>query len=272
MSGIRPAITDVLTQLATIQAQNQDLLTVPIYTRIFNNQPKRQLSGKIQAYPLPAAFVEIVKPTKFNRLLNGVSESDLIVRVYLQHWFIDAEDGTFDQDLPIFDLRDSVIATLSNYKPTSCGNLMLTYEGQDFNHDDIYVYLIEFTCSFIDSKGSPYDTGRTDYQNSIPPTGLDLTINSVETLLEPDFALGYYVITASQGTGNTWQFTGLVGKSGYAIYSIQLNQFLSTEEGVDVSYNATDGSFTILIPDFELVPGYGLIVFSNKYDNSLPSA
>ncbi len=176
MSGIKPPVQDVLTQLATIQVQNQELQTVALYTRIFNNQVKRQKEGTTLAYPLPAAFVEVIKPAKFKRLLNGASESDLVFCIHLQHWFTDAQDGTFDQDLPIFDLRDKVIAALSNFRPTACGNLMLTAESQDYDHDDIYVYLIEFTCSFIDSKGSPYDTDRTDYQNSTPPTALEIDV------------------------------------------------------------------------------------------------
>jgi hypothetical protein len=165
-----------MTRLTTIQVQNQDLQTVPLYVRIWNNQPQKQKSGKIQAYPLPAAFVEVIKPTKFKPLLNGASESDLVWRIHLQHWFTDAQDGTMEQDLLIFDLRDQVLATLNLYKPTSCGNLMFSDEGQDFNHDDIYVYLVEFTCSFIDSKGSPYDPGRTDYQNSTPPSNLVINV------------------------------------------------------------------------------------------------
>jgi hypothetical protein len=182
MAGIKPSILDVLTKLSTIQVLNQDLQTVPLYTRIFNNQIVRQLNGKIAAYPLPAAFVEVIKPSNFNRLLNGVSESDIIFRIHLQHWFTDAQDGTFDQDLPIYDLRDAVIANLSDFRPTACGNLCLTAESQDYNHDDIYVYLIEFTTGFIDSKGSKYDVGRTDYQNSTPPTGLNLNITEVTSI------------------------------------------------------------------------------------------
>lgn len=182
MSGIKQPIQDVLTRLATIQVQNNELVTVPLYTRIFNNQPNRQREGKIQAYQLPAAFVEVIKPEKFNRLLNGVSESDIVFRIHLQHQFTDAQDGTFDQDLLIFDLRDLVIASLSDFRPTACGNLMLLYEGQDYDHDDVYVYLIEFTCSFIDSKGSPYDPGSGKYINSTPPTDLDLTVELVDEI------------------------------------------------------------------------------------------
>lgn len=184
MPGIRPAIQDILTRLSTIQVMNMENVMVGLYTRIWNNQVKRQKDGNIQAYPLPAAFLEVIKPSKYNRLLNGVSESDTIWRIRLQHQFMDAQDGTFDQDLPIFDLRDATIACLSDFRPTACGNMMLMHDGQDFDHDDVYVYLVEFTSSFTDSKGSPYDPGRPDYQNSVPPTGLVANIEKVNAIGE----------------------------------------------------------------------------------------
>jgi hypothetical protein len=274
MPGIKPAILDVLTRLSVIQAVNQDNQTLPLYTRIFNNQIKRQLDGKINAYQLPAAFIEVIKPSNFNRLLNGVSESDIIFRIHLQHWFTDAQDGTFDQDLPIYDLRDAVIANLSDFRPTACGNLCLTAESQDYNHDDVYVYLIEFTTGFIDSKGSKYDPGQPYYINSNPPTALDLIVNNSETVSYPDFALGYYVIYNTDpfwnNTTRTWGVPYLKGKTGYAIYSTQLSDYLSQTQDVDVHYDLINGTFGIIIPGFVLIDGESLIVYPNKYDISIP--
>lgn len=181
MSGIKAPIQDILQKLATLQVVNLDAQTVNVYARIFNNQIRKGKSGDY-AFPLPTAFIEVIAPSNYNRLLNGVSEADIIFRIHLCHWFTDAQDGTFEQDLAIFDLRDNVIALLSNYRPTGCGNLCLTAESQDYDHDDIYVYQIDFTTGFIDSKGSPFDIGRTDYQNSTPPTGLVDNISYVPAL------------------------------------------------------------------------------------------
>lgn len=177
MPGIKQPLQDVMSRLTTLQVQNQDYQFVSLYTRIFNNQIKRQREGKEYAIPLPACFVEVIAPDTFDRIGNGFSESDLVFRLHLVHWFTDAQDGTFEQDLIIFDLRDSVIALMSNFRPTACNELFLISESQDYDHDDVYVYLLEFKCGFIDSKGSPYDTGRTDiYIDKAPPTDLNLTV------------------------------------------------------------------------------------------------
>jgi hypothetical protein len=169
MEGIKAPLQDLLSKLATLQVLNQDLQTVSLYTRIFNNQIKKQQEGNIYSFALPAAFIEIVNNANYNRLGNGYSESDLVFRIYLAHWFTDAQDGTMEQDLLIYDLRDSVIALLSNYRPTGCGNLCLTSEQQDYEHNDVYVYVLEFTTGYIDT------TGSIIYQNSNSPLGLNDT-------------------------------------------------------------------------------------------------
>lgn len=265
MSGIKPAITDVLSRLATLQVINQDMQTVPLFPRVFNNQIKRQEKGLIEAYPLPAAFVEVQNNAQYNRLLNGVSESDLVFRIHLQHWFTDAGDGTFDQDLGIFDLRDEIIALLSDYRPTACGNMCLTSEGQDYDHDNIYVYILEFTTGFIDSKGSKYDIGRPEFINSIPPLALQLIINSDEVTYYWNEAGGYYVVTS--GSGVTFTAPLLIGKTGYAVYVQQLNSFLTSSQ---ISYDSNIGSFTILVPSFQLLPGFVVLVYPNKFDTDIP--
>lgn len=265
MPGISPAIKDVCARLQTLQVVNQDLQTVPLYARVFNNQIKRQQKGLIEAHPLPAAFVEVQNNAQFNRLLNGVSESDLVFRIHLQHWFNDAQDGTFDQDYDIFDLRDDIIELLSDYRPTACGNMCLTAEGQDYDHDNVYVYILEFTTGFIDSKGSKYDIGRTEFINSIPPLTLQLIINSDEVTYYWNESGGYYVVTS--GTGTTFTAPLLIGKTGYAVYVQQLNNFLT---GYQISYNIGNGSFTILVPNFQLLPGFVVLVYPNKFDTDIP--
>jgi len=182
MAGIKQAIQDVMTQLATIQVTNLDNQATGLYVRIFNNQPKKKEQGKTEAYALPAAFVEVIKPSSYQQLLNQAASSDLVFTIHLEHWQADAGDGTMEQDLGIFDLRDAVIASLVGFKPTGCGHLMLTGEGQDYDHDNIYLYIVEFTTNFTDTKGSPYDEGRNVYINSTPPTALNTEIDYVEAL------------------------------------------------------------------------------------------
>lgn len=177
MSGISQPIQSLLTKLRTLQVLNQDNQTVNLYAAIYNNQRNRIKEGKSLALPLPAAFVEVIQPESYNELGNAVYESDLVFKIHLEHWFIDAQDGTYDQDFPIFDLRDNIITLLTNFRPTSCGNMFLSSISQDFEHDDVYVMGMYFTCGFIDDRGTATTQGTIIVRPA--PVDLDLTVEFV---------------------------------------------------------------------------------------------
>lgn len=183
MAGIVEPIKDVMTRLRTLTPQNQDGLFPNLYVRVWNNQFSQLDEGSIYNFPLPAAFVEVVSPAAYNRIGVGFSQGDLIFKIHIGHEQLDAGDGNFEQDLKIFDLRDSVIRLLSDYAPSSCGHMMLIYESQSFEHKNVYAYDIDFIVGFIDSKGSAYDDGCTDiYITKQPPTGLQINVDIVDQL------------------------------------------------------------------------------------------
>lgn len=175
MAGIKDVITSLLTKLGTISVTNQDGNTVALYAHVWNNHVDMEKAGDIEAYPKPAAFVEISSPVTYENVGKNYRAADLNIILHLVHEYYN-QDGTMEQDLTIFDLRDKVVAALTGYQPTACGPMVSTSETQDFDHDNVYHFILAFTCHFIDSKGSPYDAGRNVYIDSEPPTGLDLQI------------------------------------------------------------------------------------------------
>ena len=175
MAGIKAPIQDILTKLATIQVVNSDGNTVELYARIWNNQIETERAGDSYVYPKPAAFVEVVSPVIFEEIGQNLRSADIGISIHLVHEYYN-QDGTFEQDLQVFDLRDQIIAALSQFKPTGCGQLVSTGEQQDYDHDNIYHYIISFVCNFIDSKGSPYDLGRGIYIEKEPPTDVNIVV------------------------------------------------------------------------------------------------
>lgn len=175
MAGIKAPLQDILTKLATIQVTNGDGADVDLYARIWNNQIEAERAGNSYVYPKPAAFVEITSPVIFEEIGQNFRSADIGITIHLVHEYYN-QDGTFEQDLQVFDLRDQVIAALSQFKPTGCGQMVATGEQQDFDHDNIYHYIISFVCNFIDSKGSPYDLGRGIYIEKEPPTDVNIVV------------------------------------------------------------------------------------------------
>lgn len=176
MPGIKDALQDISTQLTTMQVVNQDSGAVPLYVRIWNNQVRYEKEGKLAVYPKPAAFIEVVSPATYQVMGQYYRNADISFRIHLVHEFMDAGDGTMEQDLVIFGLRDQLIALLSGYTPSGCGPMNCMVESQEYDHDNIYEMVLDFVCNFTDAKGSPLDTGRTVYTQSVPPTALDLEV------------------------------------------------------------------------------------------------
>jgi hypothetical protein len=102
---------------------------------------------------LPCAFVEVL-PQQFSQLGGGYQQSDVDFRIHIGQDQYDAGDGDMEQNTTIFDLRDLVYAALAGYKPTMCGELFKISEEQDYQHSNIYHYIIDFRTGFIDKSAS----------------------------------------------------------------------------------------------------------------------
>ncbi|HXR84326.1 MAG TPA: hypothetical protein VN722_08460 [Hanamia sp.] len=174
MAGIKQPIQDILTKLTAISVTNADLQSVGLFARIWNNQLKNIRDGKDYTWPRPAAFVEVVSPAIYEIIGLGFRSSDLGIRIHLIHDFYN-QDGTLEQDLSIFDIRDTVLLNLSQYCPTACGPLNCVNEEQDYDHDNLYHYILEFSTNFTDSKGSPFDPALNNYDETANPN-LDASI------------------------------------------------------------------------------------------------
>jgi hypothetical protein len=182
MAGIKQPIQDILTKLATLQVINSSGQAMSLQPRIWNNQFVWEKDGKLYDFLKPAAFLEVLNNVEYAEIGQGFQSADVGWRVHIIHEMYDAQDGTFEQDLPVFDLRDQVVALLSLYEPTACGPLVRTGEGQDYEHGNLYHYIIDFICNFTDSKGSPWDPAAGKYISSTPPTGIEINAEYVESL------------------------------------------------------------------------------------------
>lgn len=174
MAGIKQPIIDIMAKLQTVTVVNGDGHPVPLRARIWNSQVRHEGEGKYIDYPKPAAFLEVINGVSWQNLQGGYSTADIGWRIHIITEQFDAGDGTFDQNLTVFDLRDQVIGILSLYEPTGCGPLEKRSEEQDYDHTNLYHYIIEFVCNFIDSKGSKWDQGKL--QDYGPPLQVELDV------------------------------------------------------------------------------------------------
>lgn len=128
-------------------------LTVFKFVQIWNNQLQQLADGTTYSFPMPCAFIEIVPPN-YLPLGGGYSVSDLSINIHIGHEQYDAGNGNFEQNTSVFALRDAVITHLNSYQPIACSSLIKGNEAQDYEHTNIYHYIVEFRTAFIDSMGS----------------------------------------------------------------------------------------------------------------------
>lgn len=172
------------------------LATVPtvLHVNLWNNQIKDEDKGKIYDFPKPALFLEMIPHPQWEELGLGLQSADMGWRIHLAHEFYDDQNGNFERNIPVMLLRDDVKATLSLQWPTGCGPLVMRTEVQDPNHTNIYHYVMDFTCNFIDSKGSPYDEAAGKRTTSTPPTALVLDASIVPAIAAPTFPISRFII------------------------------------------------------------------------------
>jgi hypothetical protein len=124
------------------------------FVHIWNNQLQQLEDGDTYVFPFPNAFVEVIAPTNYDPIGQGYAVGELTVRIHIGHEEYDAGNGNFEENTNVFTYRDLIINKLNSFQPTACSLLMKVSETQDFVHTNIYHYIIDFKCSFVDSKGS----------------------------------------------------------------------------------------------------------------------
>lgn len=162
MAGIKVMIQDLLNKLSDGTSFQ--------YVRIWNNQFQLQEDGTTESFPYPCIFIQLENSADYQQMGLGMTLSDIIVRIHIGQEYYDAQDGTIGQNLSIFDLRDEVIRLLTYYEATQCSGLQKIAEDQDYSHTNVYHYIVDFRCSFVDDRGDQ----RANDIGTTPPIGIEI--------------------------------------------------------------------------------------------------
>lgn len=150
---ILDAIQSFTTKVGTLQVIDKDRVTKGITVRIYNNQIERMMTEDKDWIPRPCILVEIVNNQDYQALGEGYRISDITFRCHILQDFMN-QDGSQDQNLLIFSLRDSLISLLNLWSPTGCGPLVAVSEIQEYDHVNVYHYVVDFKAAFVDGAGS----------------------------------------------------------------------------------------------------------------------
>lgn len=118
---------------------------------IYNSQIDRVRMGKI-AINYPSLYIEIKNYNTIN-LGRKLNKMDLSIRFHIVMVELDAGDGSMDQNLTIFRLRDLINRTYVNFTPTNCSVISNEIEYQDYKHTNLYHYITYMKCHWVDYSG-----------------------------------------------------------------------------------------------------------------------
>lgn len=136
------------------------LITELQFVTVWNNQFEYIKDGGSYSFPMPCSFIE-VQSDNLEQLSMNYQGSDLDIVIHIGQNVLNSE--LLDENLTIFVLRDLVVKSLCNFKPTTSSQLVKISEEQDFDHANVYHYKITFTTHWID------DTAVTQQYLTTPP-------------------------------------------------------------------------------------------------------
>jgi hypothetical protein len=163
---IRDRLTSEVTQLQTV--------------RLFNNQFERSNNDDSgnndeQAFPYPAAFIEFPDDNLVLSSSYGVRILDVLVRVHIGIETYELED------LDLLDLIETVKSKLQGYSTTKMSELQYYAQRPDYNHNNVYIYQLDFKTKYMDDNNYTKDKGETVAGGTITPViTIDLDLDNFD--------------------------------------------------------------------------------------------
>jgi len=126
---------------------------------VWNNQFAYMEDGGDYAFPMPCAFIEL-QTNNLQDIGEGYEGSDISFVLHIGQNVLNSD--YMEQNLTIFELRDLVVKAL---KPFQASTSLMTKvnEQQDYDHSNVYHYMITYNLHFIDN------TTATPQYFTVPP-------------------------------------------------------------------------------------------------------
>lgn len=159
--------------LLDIKARLTSQITDLRYCAIYNGQPEKIKNNETDEngyYPFdsPACFIEAVNPNEIAQLGNGVQIYDpLTIRIHIYYVELDSMDGYLDENKSVFDFKQKVYLALQKYQFNGAATMVRNAENLDYNHDNVYIYTVDFITNYIDQAASE-PVGGQEVPASVP--------------------------------------------------------------------------------------------------------
>jgi hypothetical protein len=155
--GLKLFINSILTHAEAIPVSGGTF-----HVDIWNNQVQFMRDQTIEAIPLPALFVEVLF-SDGGHDAERMTARQVQVRLHIVMEKMNVE-GYFGRNTDIYDYRDLVLQYFSKWHASTAGYpydftpFQYTGEQPQYDHDNLYEYVLEFSTNFSQILGNYQDT------------------------------------------------------------------------------------------------------------------
>lgn len=125
----------------------------------------------IYSFPSPFVLIEFEDNIEWKQLGQGYQIADpLFVNLHLGHVLYDAQDGTMELNLEVYNLSQKLFKGMNKFEPAGAVQFIRKENTQDKRHTNLYHFIQRYATNYIDQD-------RTEPVNGIlkdPPTGLEI--------------------------------------------------------------------------------------------------
>lgn len=165
----------IKTQLQTIMFDGSAISFIQQWNNQLESLKAKDTEANIMySFSLPALFIEFVN-LETEQLGNGNQlYANLVVRIHILHRQEDAGDGTMEQNLTVFSLRDAVQIALQNFRPPGASEFIRQKQEMDYHHNNIYHYVMDYGCTLVDTLTNQPVNGISDSGPITPEINLTI--------------------------------------------------------------------------------------------------
>ncbi len=154
--GIVDAINDILAKCVTPIGNYP-----PLFKKIdvWNNQLRYEKDGIGYSFPTPAIYLEM-KQINSKQLGMGVNIVSYDVIFHIIHTQLN-NGNLLDRNTQVLNLKDFVKKKFEYYQPAQMGRLGFIRGQQDFEHDNVYHFVMTFKGTLVDTWGNYFPSQGT---------------------------------------------------------------------------------------------------------------
>jgi len=168
--GLKLFVNDIITHAEAIPVAGGTF-----HVDIWNNHVQFMRDQTLEAFPMPALFIE-VQFTNGGHDAERMTVRECQIRLHIVMEKLNTE-GNFARNTVIYDYRDLVLQYFSKWHKSTVGYpyeftpFQYTGEQPQYDHDNVYEYVLEFSTTFSQLLGNYQDI------NTAQGTITTITIN-----------------------------------------------------------------------------------------------